>query len=222
MSGLEEQLSKASRVDFAEHQGMYAYLNPNAVRMPLPIESIEVQFATADYWQGKASLSVTLEASAKDNDPITLLWCTHDFFREFVVALCKGDTLGHWVPILTNPSGTLLRVRECITHAQQAAIHISTSNSLDTYIVPTKILVIPRPTAMLIAAQWHGGAIADLFSLPRSKKFFREFTAAMNRASNLISRTLQYMFEEGRKGDREKAQALLNPLQLPWSKDRIT
>ena len=68
---IDRNLEAATIISLRREAGCFAFLSANAVSAPLPIDSLNLDLASVDYFGGRASLWATLEirSSATNDEP---------------------------------------------------------------------------------------------------------------------------------------------------------
>src|ERR1700730_133897 len=71
-----------------------AFLSAGSVAAPMPIDSINLDLSSADYFDGRASLWAALEmrSSVSDDSPTAILGVDDTFLRPFARALIEAAT----------------------------------------------------------------------------------------------------------------------------------
>src|ERR1041384_1345247 len=90
----DRNLEAITNISFKREPACFAYLSARSVAPPMPIDSINLDLASADYFNGRASLWTTLEMrSGINNDrPIAILGFDETFLRPFARALVEAST----------------------------------------------------------------------------------------------------------------------------------
>src|SRR5437868_9373169 len=75
-------------------RAVFAFLSPRSISPPMPIDSINLDLASADYFGGRASLWAALEmrSSVSDERPTAILGFDETFLRPFARALIEAAT----------------------------------------------------------------------------------------------------------------------------------
>jgi hypothetical protein len=158
----------------------FAFLCDRAVSAPLPIDAINLDLASLDYFGGHASLWAALEVrSGSNGQPTAVLGFDEHFLRPFTRALIAAAASHDLVrmTILREPDGTPgHRVVEYVTAAGAVL----------------RELVITRHDAVLDIA---GRATAEgdeetLFQLPANDAFLRAFVEMSYKADQALRDTL--------------------------------
>ena len=132
----------------------------------MPIDSINLDLASADYFDGRASLWTTLEirSSVSDDRPTAILGFDETFLRPFARALIEAATTRatYRMTIVQETQGTQrYRVVEYITGPGKAL---------------EELVLQPFDNVVLIsAATARDGGEETLFQLPRTDSFLRAF-----------------------------------------------
>src|SRR5690242_17032412 len=153
----DRNLEATTHISLKREPACFAFLSARSVAAPLPIDSINLDLASADYFQGRASLWTTLEMrSTVNNDrPMALLGFDETFLRPFARALIEATTTraAYRMTIVSEPSADgRCRVVEYVTGPGRTL---------------TELVVQPYDNIAVIAAAGKDGD-ETLFQLPRS------------------------------------------------------
>jgi hypothetical protein len=149
----------------------------------MPIDSINLDLASADYFQGRASLWTTLEmrSSVNNDRPTALLGFDETFLRPFARALVEAATTraAYRMTILNETrDGERCRVVEYVTGPGK----------------PLKELVLqPFDNVVLISATTPKDGDETLFQLPRTDSFLRAFAKMSYTADQALHDLLEEM-----------------------------
>ena len=161
----DRNLEAATNISLKREPACFAFLSARSVAPPMPIDSINLDLASADYFNGRASLWTTLEMrSAVNNDrPTALLGFDECFLRPFARALVEAATTRaayRMTVVGENGDGARYRVVEYVTGPGK----------------PVKDLVLqPFDNVVLVAATTPKDGEETLFQLPRTDSFLRAF-----------------------------------------------
>src|SRR5207237_4958940 len=103
----DRNLEAATNISLKREPACFAFLSARSLSPPMPIDSINLDLASADYFQGRASLWTTLEmrSSVNNDRPIAILGFDETFLRPFARALVEASTT-RAPPRLTAPRET--------------------------------------------------------------------------------------------------------------------
>jgi hypothetical protein len=161
----ERNLEATTNISLKREPVCFAFLSARSVAPPMPIDSINLDLASADYFDGRASLWTALEMrSAVSNEhPTALLGFDETFLRPFARALIEAATTRatYRMTILQeSPNSDRCRVVEYVTGPGK----------------PLQELVLqPFDNVVLISAASTKDADETLFQLPRTDSFLRAF-----------------------------------------------
>ena len=149
----------------------------------MPIDSINLDLASADYFQGRSSLWTTLEMRAGVNGdrPTALLGFDESFLRPFTRALVEAATTraAYRMTILSQTAeGGRCRVVEYVTGPGKAL---------------KELLIQPYEAVMTITATSRSDGEESLFQLPRTDNFLRAFTKMSYTADQVLHDLLDEM-----------------------------
>jgi len=161
----DRNLEASTNISLKREPACFAFLSARSVAPPMPIDSINLDLASADYFRGRASLWTTLEmrSSVNNDRPTAILGFDETFLRPFARALVEAATTraAYRMTILTeNRDSERCRVVEYVTGPGK----------------PLKELVLqPFDNVVLISAAKGKDGDETLFQLPRTDSFLRAF-----------------------------------------------
>src|SRR5215469_1315001 len=90
----DRNLEATTNISLKREPSCFAFLSPRSISSPLSIDSINLDLASADYFQGRASLWTTLEMRSVigEDHPLALLGFDETFLRPFARALIEAAT----------------------------------------------------------------------------------------------------------------------------------
>src|SRR5204862_6817677 len=93
----DRNLEAATNISLKREPACFAFLSARSVAPPMPIDSINLDLGSADYFQGRASLWTTLEMRSSLNNygPTALLGFDATLLRPFPGALLQSSTTRH-------------------------------------------------------------------------------------------------------------------------------
>lgn len=161
----DRNLEATTNISLKREPACFAFLSPRSIAAPMPIDSINLDLASADYFGGRASLWTTLEmrSSVSDDHPTALLGFDETFLRPFARALIEAATTraSYRMTILQetrNPERC--RVVEYVTGAGKAL---------------QELVLQPFDNVVLISAAGGKDGEETLLQLPRTDSFLRAF-----------------------------------------------
>jgi hypothetical protein len=179
----DRNLEASTNISLKREPACFSFLSARSVAPPMPIDSINLDLASADYFRGRASLWTTLEMrSAVNNDrPTALLGFDETFLRPFARALVEAATTraAYRMTILQETrEGERCRVVEYVTGPGK----------------PLKELVLqPFDNVVLISATTPKDGDETLFQLPRTDSFLRAFAKMSYTADQALHDLLEEM-----------------------------
>src|SRR5260370_17371627 len=154
----DRNLEATTHISLKREPACFAFLSARSVAPPMPIDSINLDLASADYFNGRASLWTTLEmrSSINNDRPTAILGFDESFLRPFARALVEASTTraAYRMTILGETGDSdRCRVVEYVTGPGK----------------PLKELVLqPFDNVVLVAAPPPTNAHEALFHLPRT------------------------------------------------------
>jgi hypothetical protein len=161
----DRNLEAATNISLKREPACFAFLSPRSVASPMPVDSINLDLASADYFGGRASLWTTLEmrSSVSDEHPTALLGFDETFLRPFARALIEAATTraAYRMTILQETHDPeRYRVVEYVTGPGKA-LH--------------ELILQPFDNVVLISSATAKDGDETLFQLPRTDSFLRAF-----------------------------------------------
>jgi hypothetical protein len=162
----DRNLEATTHISLKREPACFAFLSPRSVLPPTPIDSINLDLASADYFEGRASLWTALEirSAVSDERPTAILGFDETFLRPFSRALIEAATTraAYRMTVLAEAAraGERCRVVEYVTGAGKA---------LD------ELMLQPFDSVVLISAVKGKDGDETLFQLPRTDSFLRAF-----------------------------------------------
>jgi len=161
----DRNLEATTNISLKREPACFAYLSARSISAPMPIDAINLDLASADYFQGRASLWATLEmrSSVNSERPTAILGFDETFLRPFARALVEAAT-------------TRAAYRMTILHEARDAERCRVVEYVTGPGKPLKELVIqPFDNVVLISAPAPKDGDETLFQLPRTDTFLRAF-----------------------------------------------
>ncbi len=178
----DRNLEATTHISLKREPACFAFLSSRSVLPPLPIDSINLDLASADYFQGRASVWTALEmrSSVNNDRPTAILGFDEAFLRPFSRAVVEAATTraAFRMTIATAPQdGTRCRVVEYVTGPGKKV---------------TELVLQPYDNVVLVTAATPQDSDETLFQLPRTDSFLRAFA----RMSFVADQALHDLLEE--------------------------
>ena len=193
----DRNLEASTNISLKREPACFAFLSARSVAPPMPIDSINLDLASADYFKGRASLWTTLEmrSSVNNDRPTALLGFDESFLRPFARALVEAATTraSYRMTILDEArDGERCRVVEYVTGAGK----------------PLKEIVLqPFDNVVLVTATSAKEGDETLFQLPRTDSFLRAFARMSFVADQQLHELLEEMERVARRHSTDQAEA---------------
>lgn len=189
----DRNLEATTNISLKREPACFAFLSPRSVCSPVPVESINLDLASADYFGGRASLWTTLEmrSSVSDDQPIALLGFDETFLRPFARGLIEAATTraAYRMTILHEaPNSERCRVVEYVTGPGRPL---------------PELILQPFDNVLTISAATVKDGDETLFQLPRTDSFLRAFAKMAYTADQTLHELLT---------DIEKVARLRTPI----------
>jgi hypothetical protein len=185
----DRNLEATTNISLKREPACFAFLSARSAAAPIPVDSINLDLASADYFQGRASLWTTLEMRSGVNGdrPVALLGFDESFLRPFTRALVEAATTraAYRMTILSEtPEGGRCRVVEYVTGPGKTL---------------KELIIQPYESVMAIAAVSRSDGDENLFQLPRTDNFLRAFAKMSYAADQALHDLLDEMGRVARK-----------------------
>jgi hypothetical protein len=178
----DRNLETTTNISLKREPACFAFLSSRSVAAPMSIDSINLDLASADYFDGRASVWTTLEVRSAiiDDRPAAMLGFDESFLRPFARALIEAATTraAYRMTILAD-AGDLDRCRvvEYVTGPGK---------------VLKELVLQPFESVVLISAAGGKDAEETLFQLPRTDSFLRAFA----RMTYIADQTLRDLLDD--------------------------
>ena len=163
----------------------------------MPIDSINLDLASADYFRGRASLWTSLEmrSSVSNDRPTALLGFDETFLRPFARALVEAST--------TRAAYRMTILNEMRENDRCRVVEYVTGPGK-----PLKELVLqPFDNVVLVTATTPKDGEETLFQLPRTDSFLRAFAKMAYTADQSLHDLLEEMERVARRHSPDTAEA---------------
>jgi len=173
-------LEAATTLSLRREPACFAYLCADADAPPQPIDAINLDLASIDYYAGRASLWATLEirSSASNDQPMAVLGFDESFLRPFSRALI--ETAGNRTPYRMTIRGD----------ADQPKRHRVVEYVTGPGIRLIELTLTPQDATVTVSGRADGGEEQTLFQLPRTDSFLRAFIKMTCQADQALRDTL--------------------------------
>ena len=179
----DRNLEATTNISFKREPACFAFLSPRSISSPLPIDSINLDLASADYFGGRASLWAALEvrSSVTDERPIAILGFDETFLRPFARALIEAAT--------TRAAYRMTIVQEARAAERCRVVEYVTGpgKALEELMLP------PLDNVVLVSAAKAKEGEETLFQLPRTDSFLRAFAKMAHVADQALHDLLEDM-----------------------------
>ncbi|HVC57375.1 MAG TPA: hypothetical protein VND95_15575 [Stellaceae bacterium] len=179
----DRNLEATTNISMKREPACFAFLSPRSVSPPMPMDSINLDLASADYFRGRASLWTTLEmrSSVSNDRPTAILGFDETFLRPFARALVEASTTraAYRMTILGDaPDGERCRVVEYVTGPGKAL---------------KELVLQPFDNIVQVSAASPTDGEETLFQLPRTDSFLRAFAKMSYAADQALHELLDEM-----------------------------
>jgi hypothetical protein len=179
----DRNLEATTNISLKREPACFAFLSARSVSSPMPIDSINLDLASADYFDGRASLWTTLEMRSvvSDEHPTALLGFDETFLRPFARALIEAATARatYRMTILQEPRDPeRCRVVEYVSGPGKAL---------------QELILQPFDNVVMVSAATTKDSDDTLFQLPRTDSFLRAFAKMAYVADHALHDLLEDM-----------------------------
>ena len=179
----ERNLEASTNISLKREPACFAFLSAKSAAAPMPIDAINLDLASADYFQGRASLWTTLEMRSGVNGdrPTALLGFDESFLRPFTRALVEAATTRAAYRMTIQPTtaeGGRCRVVEYVTGPGRTL---------------KELVIQPYEAVMSVAVSSGSDGDETLFQLPRTDNFIRAFARMSFTADQVLHDLLDEM-----------------------------
>ena len=192
----DRNLEANTTLSLKREPACFAFLSSRSTTAPQPIDSLNLDLASVDYFGGRASLWATLEvrSGATNEQPTAVLGFDETFLRPFSRALIEAAASRHpyRMTILREPG----------EHERQRVVEYVTG----TGTALTEVILTPHDTVVVISGRTaEDGDEETLFQLPRSDSFLRAFVKMTCQADQALRETLSQSEKLARTRANERA-----------------
>jgi hypothetical protein len=173
-------LEAATTLSLRREPACFAFLCGDAVSPPQPIDAINLDLASIDYYAGRASLWATLEirSSASNDQPMAVLGFDEAFLRPFSRALI--ETASHRTPYR-------MTIRNDVDQPKrQRVVEYVTGPGVSL----VELTLTPQDATVTVSGRAEGREEQTLFQLPRTDSFLRAFIKMTCQADQALRDTL--------------------------------
>ena len=171
-------LEAATTLSLKREPACFAFLCSRAISPPQPIDSLNLDLASVDYFGGRASLWATLEirSTASDEKATAVLGFNETFLSPFTRALieCAASRVPYRMTIARSEDRPQ-RLVEYVTGPGAAL---------------SELVLTPQDNVVVISARAEGEDEETLFQLPRTDTFLRAFAKMTYQADGQLLETL--------------------------------
>ena len=171
-------LEAATTLSLKREPACFAFLCSRAVSPPQPIDSLNLDLASVDYFGGRASLWATLEirSTASDEKATAVLGFDETFLSPFTRALieCAASRVPYRMTIARSED----RPQRLVEYVTGPGVALS------------ELILTPQDNVVVISARAEGEDEETLFQLPRTDTFLRAFAKMTYQADGQLQETL--------------------------------
>ena len=195
-------LEAATILSLRREPACFAFLCSRADTAPQPIDSINLDLASVDYFAGRASLWATLDirSGASNDRAMAILGFDEAFLRPFSRALIEASAnrMPYRMSIQPDPDDVRRhRLVEYVTGPGVALI---------------ELVLTPQDSVITISGRAESQEEETLFQLPRTDSFLRGFIKMTCQADQALRETLAESEKIARRRSRDaKATAAAAP-----------
>jgi hypothetical protein len=187
----DRNLEAATTLSLKREPASYAFLCSRATAPPQPIDSIHLDLASVDYFEGRASLWTTLDmrSGATNDQSMSLLGFDETFLRPFTRALIEAAASRTPYRMTIVPSATDKVRHRVIEYNTGPGVALS------------EVILTPQDSVISVSARAEGDRDEEtLFQLPRTDSFLRAFVKMTCQADQALHETLEQSERLARQG----------------------
>jgi hypothetical protein len=161
----DRNLEATTVISLKREPACFAFLSARSIASPMPIDSINLDLASADYFDGRASLWATLEmrSSVNEDRPAAMLGFDESFLRPFARALIEAAS--------TRAAFRMTILPEADDSQRCRVVEYVTGPGRTLH----ELVLQPFDHVVLISAAAGKDSEETLFQLPRTDSFLRAF-----------------------------------------------
>jgi len=172
-------LEASTTLSLKREPACFAFLCGKAISPPQPIDAINLDLASVDYFHGRASLWATLEirSGASEDRPTAILGFEDSFLRPFTRALIESAPTR--VPYRMTITTTEDRPKRLVEYVTGPGMALS------------ELILTPQDNVVVVSGRiGQGDDEETLFQLPRTDSFLRAFAKMTCQADQALHETL--------------------------------
>jgi hypothetical protein len=177
----DRNLEATTTLSLKREPACFAFLCSRAVTAPQPIDSLNLDLASVDYFGGRASLWATLDvrSGATNEQPASVLGFDETFLRPFTRALIEASS--------TRTPYRMTIVREAHETERQRVVEYITGPG----VALRELVLTPHDNVVVVSGRAEDGRDEEtLFQLPRTDSFLRAFVKMTCQADQALQDTL--------------------------------
>ena len=172
-------LEASTTLSLKREPACFAFLCGKAISPPQPIDAINLDLASVDYFHGRASLWATLEirSGASEDRPTAILGFDESFLSPFTRALIESASTR--VPYRMTITTTEDRPKRLVEYVTGPGMALS------------ELILTPQDNVVVVSGRiGQGDDEETLFQLPRTDSFLRAFAKMTCQADQTLHETL--------------------------------
>lgn len=177
----DRNLEASTTLSLKREPACFAFLCSRAVSAPQPIDAINLDLASVDYFGGRASLWATLDvrSGATNEQPMAVLGFDETFLRPFTRALIEASS--------SRTPYRMTIMREPHEAGRQRVVEYVTGPGAALY----ELVLTPHDSVVVISGRGDDGKEEEtLLQLPRTDSFLRAFVKMTCQADQALQDTL--------------------------------
>lgn len=175
----DRNLEASTTLSLRREPACFVFLCSKAVSPPQPIDAINLDLASVDYFGGRASLWATLEmrSGASEEKPTAILGFDESFLSPFTRALIESASSR--VPYRMTITVTEERPKRLMEYVTGPGVSLS------------ELILTPQDNVMVVSGRASDSDDEEtLFHLPRTDSFLRAFSKMTCQANQALHETL--------------------------------
>lgn len=176
----DRNLEATTTLSLKREPACFAFLCSRAVSAPQPIDAINLDLASVDYFAGRASLWATLDvrSGASNEQPVAVLGFDESFLRPFTRALIEACSTRTAYRMTIAPDLTPSTRHRVVEYVTGPGVPLS------------EIVLTPHDNVVVVSGRGGSDSEETLFQLPRTDSFLRSFAKMSFQADEALQETL--------------------------------
>jgi hypothetical protein len=177
----DRNLEASTALSLKREPACFAFLSSRATSSPQPIDAINLDLASVDFYAGRASLWATLDvrSGASNDQPMSILGFDETFLRPFTRALIEAAS--------SRTPYRMSIVHDRNEKPRQRVVEYVTGPG----VALSELILTPQDNVVVVSGRAYDEREDEtLFQLPRTDSFLRAFVKMTCQADQALADTL--------------------------------